>query len=237
MQQDLGRFQTEYAEQVYHHHASKQTGVMVPMLQTLFFYTIPVILLSVVAIWVIDQWINVPWKVAVVVPIVVGILTYLRMGKDRLKKWDHFFASIESRLNFDLNGNGKIDRIEPETFRLDLRGRDGKSAAWMETPRRMTRKKLQRFAYGIMKQGRKLTVSEWTEEPNKLFSQGDYDTLIAFMLDPERDPEKKEGWLRYKNRAHPNLGVELTDLGREVMGMFAEMENNPSPTLLGGKWE
>jgi hypothetical protein len=228
MQQDLGRFQTEYAEQVYHHHASKQTGVMVPMLQTLFFYTIPVMLLSVVAIWVIDQWINVPWKVAVVVPIVVGILTYLRMGKDRLKKWDHFFSSIESRLNFDLNGNGKIDRIEPDTVRIDVRNIDGSQGQWSETPRKLTKKKMQIFASGIMK-GRPLTVKEWTTDPNKLFSQGEYDTVIGFMVN--------QGWMQHKNRAHPNLGVELTDLGQNVMRTFADMESNPSPTLLGGKWE
>jgi hypothetical protein len=153
--------------------------------------------------------------------LLVSLLAWLYFIVD----WRTMYWQTEN----NVNGGGQTGKpqtvvIEPETVRIEVRNMDGMRGQFVETPRKLTKTKLERFARGIM-QGRDITVREWTTEPNKLFSQGEFDTVISFMVN--------QGWMAYKNREHKNLGVGMTELGRDVMRTFSGL-GDYSPTPLEG---
>jgi hypothetical protein len=74
--------------------------------------------------------------------------------------------------------------------------------------------KLKKFAHGVLMDGKKLTIREWTPlKKGKLFSRNEWERLIEFMKRPEW--ENKVKFIVPINVNNENDGYELTAAGRE----------------------
>lgn len=75
--------------------------------------------------------------------------------------------------------------------------------------------KLKEFAYGVLMQGRKMTIREWTPlKKGKTFSDGEWRRLIAFMKAPDWE-DKHIKFITPITPNNENDGYELTEAGRK----------------------
>ena len=75
--------------------------------------------------------------------------------------------------------------------------------------------KLIKFARGVLIEGKKMTIREWTPlKKGKLFSDGEWRRLIAFMRAPDWE-EKRIKFVVPINPNNENDGFELSAAGRK----------------------
>lgn len=121
--------------------------------------------------------------------------------------------NIEGVVHMDLDGDEQVGVPDawPETVRVEVKSNEGRTLEIGHLP--VSSGAMVAFSKGILN-GRDFTSREWTREPNKLFSQPQYDKLVNYMLSRK--------WAAYKNEAHPTNGLVFTTAGRALIQKFAE---------------
>ena len=75
--------------------------------------------------------------------------------------------------------------------------------------------KIKKFAIGVLREGKPLTIREWTPlKKGKTFSDGEWRRLIAFLKQPHWE-DKRLKFIVPVNASNPNDGFELTAAGRK----------------------
>jgi hypothetical protein len=75
--------------------------------------------------------------------------------------------------------------------------------------------KIKKFAIGVLREGRKMTIREWTPlKKGKTFSDGEWRRLIAFMKQPDWE-DRRLKFIVPINANNENDGFELTAAGRK----------------------
>jgi hypothetical protein len=154
-----------------------------------------------------DGWEVVQWMIWGIAAANTFFLVYAAVKKHELEviREEHDHLAEISKLDAS---KSKTTLVIEKT---DLTGYVHKNFASVE----IAPVKIKRFAQGVLNEGRKMTIREWTPlKKGKTFSDGEWRRLIAFMKAPDWEDKR----IRFIVPVNPNNeqdGYELTAAGRK----------------------
>lgn len=171
----------------------------------------------------IDTWEWVGYMIWIVAGVTMIWLFYTTYKKHQIEEIREIYAHEAEIMKLD--GSKTKTRVSIE--KTDLTGYLYQNHSDLE----IAPAKIKKFAIGVLREGRPLTIREWTPlKKGKTFSDGEWRRLIAFLKAPDWE-DKRLKFIVPINSSNPNDGFELTAAGRKWLeDVLAETALTPITT-------
>lgn len=208
-QPDIESLKLAQSELVRKHYQSRETAVLIPVLQSF----VTALAVSGLAFLV---WVGLKLPYTLLVTPGVFFLSFLGCWLGKMQNWNSLIWNLETSMKVDLDNDGYQGEPppEPEFIKVQVRSEDGRTLTYGDLP--VSLEKMVDFSKGILS-GAPFSERQWSGS-GALFSQGEFKSL--------RDALMSKGWARYRNPEFPQQGLEFSGPGRALLRTFA----NYSPT-------
>lgn len=201
--------QTVKAAPVRVHYQSKETGIWVPLGQS-------VISGLLIALAVLISGLAVGWSQVWILALVVWAVGSLVMWFYSIWDWRRLIHRLEDFTGKDIDKDFHVG--EPESCHIEVSENGGRSVKFIDLPVSLDR--LAILAEGLLK-GVSFSEANWVGSDN-LFNRGEFNLIRKTFID--------RGIFEWNSPGTAARGVKMTRSGRAVMRYLAGVEESPSPT-------
>jgi len=196
--QNLDQMILAHNQQVRQHYQHPDTAYRIPFYQCLITATAASVLIGAIT-WAAHYplW----WKALAVTFPLAFFLTWLAT----LARWHLLIERLETRMQIDLNMNGRIGEQKITTLWLQSGGRGNR----YDIPTSLSN--MQTFAKGVLS-GLPLSQRTWSGK-GKPFSDQEYDDFQEYLCSKQ--------WAEWVDEEAPTLGIRMKSAGMAVMRHYA----------------